>query len=163
MLVNTLPPFIKNVTCAISGHRILSKDFDREKLYKKLSETVDDGYEYFLDGMALGFDSECFRALERIRDEDGKNVKIIAVVPCSDQSEKFPAGLKKEYARMLASADFIIKEESPYFEGCMLKRNDFLVENASLLFVNYRGILRGGTYYTLNRATELNLTVRKFD
>ena len=109
MLINTLPPLIKNVTCAITGHRILCKDFDREKLYEELSDIVDDGYEYFLDGMALGFDSECFRALERIRG-DGKPVKIVAVIPCSGQSEKFSLKDKTEYDRMINSADLVVKE-----------------------------------------------------
>lgn len=161
MLINTLPPLIKNVTCAITGHRILCKDFDREKLYEELSDIVDDGYEYFLDGMALGFDSECFRALERIRG-DGKPVKIVAVIPCSGQSEKFSLKDKTEYDRMINSADFVVKEGSCYFEGCMLRRNDFLVENASLLFAYYRDAIRGGTRYTVNRAVELGLPVRRF-
>ena len=161
MLINTLPPLIKNVTCAITGHRILCKDFDREKLYEELSDIVDDGYEYFLDGMALGFDAECFKALERIRG-DGKKVKIVAVIPCSDQSEKFSLKDKTEYDRMINSADFVVKEGSCYFEGCMLKRNDFLVENASLLFAYYRDTVRGGTRYTVNRAAELGLPVRRF-
>lgn len=161
MLINTLPPLTRNVTCAVTGHRILSGDFDREKLIKTLDGIIGEGYEYFLDGMALGFDMECFRALEYLR-SNGRNIKIIAVTPCSDQAARFPAKARAEYYRMLESADTVIAEPDAYFEGCMLKRNDFLVENSSLVLAGYRNVKRGGTFYTINKAVSLGVTVREF-
>ncbi len=161
MFINTLPPLTRNVTCAVTGHRVMRRDFNPSELEKELSDIADDGYEYFLIGMARGFDTECFHALEALR-EKGKNVKIVAVVPCKDQSARFPAAAKEEYARMLGVADEVIAEPSDYFDGCMLRRNDFLVENCSLLLANYNGIKKGGTYYTVRQAIALGVTVREF-
>lgn len=151
MLLNTLPPLTKNVTCALTGHRVLSSSFDRNLVKAELKSIAKKGYEYFLDGMALGFDSECFRVLEELRAE-GENIKIVAVVPCSDQSAKFTLAQKVEYDRMLKSADLVVAEEKTYYEGCMFARNDFLVDNASIVVAGWRGVKTGGTYYTLSRA-----------
>ena len=63
---------------------------------------------------------------------------------------------------MLESADTVIAEPDAYFEGCMLKRNNFLVENSSLVLAGYRNVKRGGTFYTINKAVSLGVTVREF-
>lgn len=162
MLINTLPPLIKNVTCAVTGHRVLSRGFDREKLKAELKSIIDDGYEYFLIGMAVGFDSECFAALEELRTA-GEKIKIVAVVPCGDQSAKFRQKDKAAYAEMLKNADITVKETAPYFDGCMLARNDFLVENSSLLFAGWRGVKAGGTYYTVKKAEKAGVRVKVFN
>ena len=64
MIENSLPPLIKNVTCAVTGHRNIPDDLDFNAVVEELKNIVSHGYEYFLDGLALGFDSVCFRALE---------------------------------------------------------------------------------------------------
>ena len=44
----------------------------------------------------------------------------------------------------------------------MLVRDDFLVNNSTLIFAGYSGIKRGGTYYTIKRAAEKGVEVRFF-
>lgn len=161
MLLNDLPPFVKNSTCAVTGHRRLIGEFDFDGLVERLEQIVNDGYEYFLIGMAVGFDSECFRALEILRGRY-PSVKIVGVVPCADQSRNFSSDEKVEYERMLASADFLVKETRKYYKGCMLVRNDFLVDNASALLAYYSGTDKGGTRYTVNKAIKKGLTVKYF-
>ena len=162
MLINTLPPLIKNITCAITGHRVLSRDFDREKLKTELKSIIDSGFEYFLIGMAIGFDSECFVSLEELKNT-GEKIKLVAVVPCEDQSARFKQKDKLAYDEMLENADIVIKETAPYFDGCMLARNDFLIENSSLLFAGWRGVKVGGTYYTVKKAEKAGITIKVFN
>ena len=47
----------KKKTVCFTGHRVLEKDFDYKKLEKSLSVLIEKGYENFLIGMALGFDT----------------------------------------------------------------------------------------------------------
>ena len=70
MTENGLPPFLKNETCAVTGHRILSADFDENELYRTLKEISEQGFRCFLVGMAIGFDTACFRALLKVKKED---------------------------------------------------------------------------------------------
>ena len=49
--------------------------------------------------------------------------------------------------------------EEKYQKDCMLKRNDFLVNNSSYLFAYFCGRKKSGTYYTINRAIEKGIKI----
>ena len=149
----------KTITCAVSGHRVVADGFDEEQLKKDLSQIVNGGYSIFLTGMAKGFDTLCFKALQSLK-KDFPQIKICAVIPCADQSKYYSAKERAEYAQMIESADFIAREDKPYYRGCMLVRNDFLIENSSLLYAYYNGEKKGGTYYTVKKAKENYLQVK---
>ncbi len=151
MIVSNLPPFSRNKTCAVTGHRVLPPDFDRIKLRIYLEKIAEAGYEIFLVGMAVGFDLECFSVLSEMKKE-GKNVKICAVIPCADQSANFSEENKIAYRKCLEDADYIAEEKRKYYKNCMLVRDEYLVENSSFLLAYYDGRKEGGTYYTLKLA-----------
>ncbi len=161
MLTGNLPEFLKNRTCSFTGHRELGESFSKEKLKKKIREIIKKGYDVFLNGMAIGFDSECMEALFALKDE-GEDIKICAVVPCVDQSKTFSAECKKKYDYFLSKADYIVKEDRTYFKNCMLLRNNFIVDNSSLLLAYYDGRKKGGTYYTVNRAKKREIDIEYF-
>ena len=161
MIISNLPPFIKNVTCAVTGHRTVKDNFDFEKLKKDLAEIIENGYTFFLTGMAQGFDLLCFKALHSLK-EKYSHIKICAVIPCSDQSKYFSLSDRETYKIFLSLADFIASEEKPYFKGCMLIRNNFLIDNCSLLYAYFNGEKHGGTYYTINRAKKSDITVKYY-
>ncbi len=140
-------------TCSFSGHRILSSNFDKEELKNVVYGLIARGFDKFLVGMALGFDTECFKILEEIRREN--DIKIVACVPCKDQSEFFKKKQKEEYRRMLDSADETIILAENYYEGCMFERNRYMVDNSSVL-VAYLNFNRGGTYQTCRYAASLD-------
>ena len=141
----------KENTCALTGHRILPKDFNEDSLEKVLISVIERGYNVFLDGMALGFDALCFKVLKRLKDR--YDIKIVACVPCDSQSKFFNKRQKAEYDGMIAEADEVIMVSEKYFDGCMTVRNYFMVDNSSLLiaYKNYNG---GGTYQTVKYAAE---------
>lgn len=146
----------KNKTCSFTGHRILPSFFNPSVVEDAVNAAIKDGYDCFLVGMAIGYDSLCFRVLEGIRLE--KNIKIIACVPCADQAEYFNKKQKKEYERMLKSADESIVLAKKYYDGCMQARNALMVDNSSriIAYMRYRG---GGTYSTLKYAAEKGLKI----
>lgn len=143
-------------TVSFTGHRVLPKDFSAEKIEKAVYNAIKDNFDTFLVGMAIGFDSLCFRVLEGIRLI--KKIKIIACVPCLDQSEYFNKKQKKEYERMLKEADDVIVIEKAYKTGCMQKRNVFMVDNSSRLiaYLRFKG---GGTYSTVKYAVEKEIEI----
>lgn len=146
----------KSKTCCFSGHRILPKDFDEKELEKLVYKSINDGFDTFLCGMALGFDTVCFKVLEKLRKDNP--IKIIACVPCESQSKFFKKKQKDEYERMLNCADEVIYVSKEYFDGCMQERNRFMVDNSARLicYLNYG---HGGTYSTVKYAVESGVEV----
>ena len=143
-------------TCAVSGHRVLPKNFDTDNLYYLFETAIKNGYKYFLCGMALGFDTLCFQTLEKLRQI--YDIKIIACIPCLMQHSRFNKNQKAEYERMIKSCDDMIVLQDNYDEFCMKKRNDYMVKNSSLL-ICYITRSSGGTYYTVKLAVEKNKKV----
>ncbi len=146
----------KSKTCSFTGHRIVSSKFNPEDIEKAAYKAINDGFDTFLCGMAIGFDTLCFNVLETVRLE--KRIKIIACVPCDSQSKFFNAKQKAQYERMLSVADEVIYVSQEYFDGCMQKRNFFMIDNSSRV-IAYLNVNRGGTYQTVKYAVESGVEV----
>lgn len=143
-------------TCAFSGHRNLGFDFNREKLEKTIKNLITNGFNTFMVGMAVGFDTECFKILENLRKTE--KITIIACIPCISQDYKFSDKQKAEYKNMLEAADEKVYVSKEYTKNCMFKRNMFMVDSASVL-VAYLNSTRGGTYQTVNYAKRKNVEI----
>ena len=143
-------------TCAFTGHRIMEKGFNIEELKDKISKLIGIGYDTFLVGMALGFDTLAFQTLEEFRTKN--NIRIIACIPCLSQSYKFSNADKKEYDRMLKVADERIFVGEEYDKTCMRKRNEFMVNNSSCLIAYVRRDF-GGSVSTVKYAVKKGVMV----
>lgn len=148
----------KTRACAVTGHRVLYRDFDEKKLENLFVKLLDKGFDTFLIGMAIGFDTVCFKILEKLREK--YPLKIIACVPCRHQDLKFSLEQKVEYRKMLISADEKIILSEEYTPSCMQKRNQFMVDNASVL-ISYLRRNYGGTYKTCEYALKHNVPIIK--
>ena len=147
-------------TVAITGHRVLYDDFNKDKLKELLTKFVDKGFNTFLVGMALGFDTVCFQTLEEIKKQS--EVKIIACIPCLKQDYKFTVKQKQEYDRMLSVADEKIVLSEEYTSTCMQKRNKFMVDNASGVLAYLKRDF-GGTANTVKYAEKVGVPVIIFE
>lgn len=147
-------------TCAITGHRILYQQINKDKLKQLFLKVIEDGYDTFLNGMAIGFDAISFNVLEEIRRE--KDIRIIACIPCLNQSDKFNNSQKIEYERMVLSADESIVLSKKYTTTCMTKRNKFMVDNSDIL-IAYMSKNFGGTAKTVTYARENDKKIIIFD
>lgn len=143
-------------TCAFTGHRVLKDDFNKKELERVVKKLIEGGFTTFLVGMALGFDTECFKMLETFRKE--YPIRIIACIPCLTQAYKFSLKQKAEYEKMLNSADERIYISKEYTKTCMFKRNMFMVDSASVL-VAYLNSDKGGTFQTVNYAKRQNVSI----
>ena len=120
-------------TCCFTGHRRLPKA-QIEAITKRLSQAVDSlisqGITDFISGGALGFD-QIAASLMVTKKEMGHNVRLIFALPCRNQDEKWSSTQKELYHILLAKADEVIYVSEEYTDGCMKKRNQYMVDRSA--------------------------------
>ena len=127
------------------------RSFNTIELKEVFIDLISKGIDTFLIGMAIGFDSLCFKILEKLKEQ--YQIKLVACVPCYNQDKNFTFLQKKVYQEMLNNADlihYVSKEYTPY---CMQKRNVFMVDNSGVL-IAYLRENKGGTFNTVKYATK---------
>lgn len=152
---------MKGKTAAFTGHRIIAQA-DLPTLSQRLDETITElitqGVVFFGAGGARGFDALASKTVLKAR-ESNPAVKLIMVLPCSNQEVKWSENEKQEYRQLLDAADKVVYvSEQPYFDGCMKARNSRLVEESSVC-VAYMKHGRSGTGQTVRLAREHGLRV----
>ena len=140
--------------CAFTGHRnLVGTDFDEHLLERVVKDLAIKGYDRFLCGMAVGFDLKAAQAVLALKGL--YDIRLVACLPCANQSERFSEKNKKLYNDILSRCDDIIIMEMEYRNGCMQQRDRYLVDNCDVL-VSFLRKSSGGTYYTVNYAKSLN-------
>lgn len=149
-------------TCSFTGHRSQKlpwsfNENDKRCLIMKtilknhIEEAIQNGYDTFLSGMALGFDMICTEIVLSFK-QKYKYVKMVGVLPCKNQDAKWPESQKVRYKKLLNQLDYI-KCDNDYYVGpqCMIDRNHFMIDNSSLVIALFNG-LSGGTKSTIDYA-----------
>ena len=77
----------------------------------------------------MGFD---LMAAETVLSLKGKypDIRLIAVVPFRRQNCRWPSTERERYQRIISQADRVIVLSEYYFKGCLLRRNDFMLEHS---------------------------------
>ena len=148
-------------SAAFTGHRKVPYGKQREvelKLNKTIREPYKKGIRDFLCGMAFGFDMFAAEAVINLKKEL-PHIRLIAVVPYRGQCERWSAILQSKYRELLNQADRAIILSEQYFNGCMLRRNDFMLANTNHIIAFFNGKEQGGTYYTTRKAKAANKQV----
>lgn len=138
-----------SLSCAFTGHRILDKNFSLIRLEEEVKKLIEGGVEIFYSGMAKGFDLTAAECVLKFKEEYA--VKIVACVPCANQSERFSRADKLRYERILNECDERAILSSGYYSGCMQDRNRYMVDRADVVLA-YLKREKGGTFYTVNYA-----------
>ena len=138
------------MTIALTGHRVLGKQFSRAALQARLDELIATGADCFLCGMALGFDLLCGEELAA-RKQAGAPLRLVACIPCADQPEGYAAADRARYERVLSACDEKVVLFPSYENGCMFARNRYMVDRCDALLA-YLASPRGGTFYTVRYA-----------
>ena len=136
-------------SCSFTGHRILLKDFDYNLLDRVILNLIKNGVDTFYCGMATGFDTVAAESVLNYKKD--YNVKLVACIPCENQTDTFSAAAKERYERILKGCDSQIILSQTYFDGCMQQRDRYLVDNCDV-FLCYLRRKSGGTFYTVNYA-----------
>ena len=157
-------------TCCFTGHRPqkLPWGFDEDrngciamKEIVKLeiqNSILNYGITHFISGMALGFDMIAAEIVLELK----KNYPFITLecaLPCKNQQKYWQKEQKQRYEKNLSQADKITYvSDKLYFDGCMQKRNKYMIDNSSMLIALFNGSA-GGTKQTVVRAKQKKLNV----
>ena len=104
----------------------------------------------------LWYEGAVRQALLRLKGE--YPVRLVACIPCADQSERFSAAQRARYDALLSACDERVVLHERYENGCMFERNRYMVDRADLLLAYYTG-RRGGTKYTVGYAERRGIPV----
>lgn len=151
---------MKTKTCCFSGHRNMPAE-EKSKVYKKLNKQIEilinDGYDTFICGGALGFDTLCASAVLAAKSSND-NIRLVLALPCKNQAERWKQKDIDIYNSIIEKSDKVIYTSSHYYNGCMHKRNRLMADNSSCC-ICYLKKPFGGTAYTVKYASEKGLKI----
>ena len=159
----------KQESCAFTGHRPEKLPWgDNEsdtrctELRRRIADALEtayaEGWRHFICGMAQGCDlyfCEEVQNLKRVRD----GVSLEAALPFADHAKRWNPAQREKYLALLEGCDKIKVVTPLYSPGCLLTRDRYLVDHASLLLAVYDGT-PGGTKYTIEYALKQGAEVR---
>lgn len=156
------------VTCCFSGYRPDKLPWGhnendarcvrlKEKLDDILSAVYESGVRHFICGMALGCDMYFCEAALRLRDEHN-DITVEAAMPCEDQAARWSEAQRSRYFRLVGQCDVETFVGRKYTPDCMMRRNMYMVDHASLLIAVYDGRF-GGTMHTVGYAEKQGLEI----
>lgn len=157
-------------SCCFTGHRPQKLPWGldesdarcialKEKLYKAIRFVVHKGKTRFYTGMAMGTDIWCAElVIDLKRKLPDAGIKLIAVIPHKGQEARFSNEWKARYKYVLQNADERMVLQDHYTQGCMQRRNRFMVDNSSMLIAVYSGDA-GGTRDTFDYAVSKGLSI----
>lgn len=106
--------------------------------------------------MAMGMDMLASEVVLKLKKKNS-NIKLECAKPCANQTEKWTDSYKKRYKKILSNADKVkMLSDKNYFDGCMQRRNKYMVDNSSLIIALYNGT-SGGTKQTMDYSKKQRL------
>ena len=147
--------------CCFTGHRYIQPDH-MERLYNLLDETIqslyrEEGVRIFRAGGAMGFDTVAALRVLYMKSK-GLDIQLELVLPCKNQTERWPRAAILDYEFILHRADTVRYIAEQYHRFCMLDRDRALVEGSQFC-VSYLLENRGGTAYTVSYALKRGLSL----
>ena len=96
-------------------------------------------------------------------EKENHALKLHCVLPYEEQADGWSASARELYFSILEQADEVVYVSREHREGCMLKRNRYLVNHAACLLAVYNGEWRGGTAMTVRYAQKLGRKIIVLD
>ena len=147
----------RNITVAFTGHRTYCGEANSD-LRQTILKLCEEGFTRFLCGMAWGFDLAAGEAVAEAK-KHCSEIELVAVVPYDGFGELFRGDDAEQYGRVMAAADEVVVVSEQGGDAAFRRRNDYLVDNASIVVAWFEGVPRGGTAYTVRRARHSRLPV----
>ena len=161
------------IACAITGHRPKSFPWKynetapdcvllKETLAAQIKLLADSGVTDWLSGMALGVDLWCAQIVLSLK-EKNPALRLHCILPREGQEVKWPKAEQEQYHSILKRADEVVYVSRDYHPDCMLERNRYMVDRASILLAVYNGTYRSGTAMTVRYAKEQGTKIMIID
>ncbi len=148
---------LRQRTVAFTGHRSYRGEADDE-LRAVVRDLVGQGFTRFLCGMAWGFDLAAGSVVAQLKREYPQ-IELVAVEPYGDFRSLFRDEDGELYDRVLTAASERVVVGDEQGAAAYMRRNDYLVDNASMVVAWCDGRGRGGTTYTGERARKSRVEV----
>ena len=160
--------------CCVTGHRPKGFPFDYDdrsgvafRDYQKGLESaveclIQEGYDYFICGMAQGADLDFAETVIRFKKRYKRSIaiRLEAAIPCPNQTKYWGNYDRKRYQRILKKCDKQTLVSPVYQSACMQLRNQYMVDRSALVFAIWNGKYSGGTWNTIRYAKEQGKTIR---
>lgn len=146
-------------TCCFTGHRVLPTSKIEEIKYQVktlIEEMIHKNVDTFLCGGAMGFDILCGEIVLELKQK--YDISLILALPCKNQDKYYADADKNRYKFLTLHADKVIYISENYFNGCMHKRNRYMVEHSQYI-ISYCTKSSGGSYYTRQYAKSNKLCI----
>ncbi len=127
----------------------------KTNLRAAIIDAYDEGFRFFMSGMAEGFDLFAAEAVLELKKEL-PGISLVAVLPYNDAPKRHSAKTVERMDFVLSKADAVISLSEKYSFGCEHRRNIYMVDNSTRIIGFYSG-LSGGTAHCWNYASEKNL------
>ncbi len=150
-------------TICFTGHRRLSQkqyDWLAETLPSVIERAIDRGFTRFISGGALGFDQLAAETIVWLK--DSYNIELWLAEPFLDFSSKWDASQKKLYNLTKGKANKVCTLEWSYFDGVYQERNEWMVDESSVVIAAWNGN-PSGTKNTVDYAVTKNKRVLHLD
>ena len=165
-----------NKVCSFTGYRTpklnaclatnpnLNMEDVRRCLKSQMLSKLEEDFTTFQCGMALGADLMFAQIALELREMYSAHlVKFVAVIPCLEHDKSWSQRERSLCRDLIRQADeTVLVSDCRYFDGCMAKRNQYLVKTCDELLAVYDG-QRGGTMQTVNFAKGKGIKVTVID
>lgn len=154
-------------TCCITGHRPnkLPWGYSREsnefdKYLKTLScevvKLINQGYNHFITGMALGVDLDFAEIILWLRDKKELPITLECAIPCPNQTYRWKTDQINRYNLIIQRSNKTTLVSNSYTPACMQKRNEYMIDNSDFVIGIWNGIENGGTWNAIKYAQAIN-------
>lgn len=135
----------------------------KSDLELRLSEIVDSHYEFsnsrivIRTGGAIGWDTWLAQVALKM------GLPLHLYLPFPGQESNWPLDSRKEYERIKSLATNVVYSSETYYPEVFLKRDvDMITGCGKILALLNPEATSGGTFYTVNKAKELGISVENF-
>ena len=139
----------REITCCFTGHRPVKLPWGmnerdprcqnlKEQIFSALERIYETGYRHFICGMAIGCDTYFAEAVLQLK-TSCPDVLLEAAIPCDNQDAKWNRTQKETYARLLEQCDTATYVSRSYTPDCMMRRNEYMIDQSSLLLACFNG------------------------
>lgn len=156
--------------CCFTGHRPTQLPWQynesgirywafKRRFRKAIISSIEEGYKHFISGMALGVDMIAAEIVLELK-ATYPDIILECALPCINQTAKWNDESIMRYQNILSLADKVTTvSDTLYFNGCMAKRNKYMIDHSNRVIAVYNGKKSGGTYQTINMAKIANKEV----
>lgn len=156
--------------CCVTGHRSAGFPFSRDNdteiyncymqlLQEELVSLINQGYSHFITGMAEGADLDFAKTIIFLQDSYN-GIVLEAAYPYPPRAVKSWTKYRedREYVDKHCNLKYAVSDH--YYQGCMHKRNQCIVDKADTVLAIWNGQQAGGTWSTIKYAQSKGKIIR---